>query len=116
MSQVITLNRSNFDAEVLDTDQPVLVDYRADWCGPCRAIEPILEAIAAERAGHLRVGKVDVDEEPELAQLAGAFSIPYLLLYRDGAAVARVVGALPKAKLEAALGLDGEPVVTEERR
>jgi thioredoxin 1 len=114
MSQTITLNRSNFDAEVLDSDQPVLVDYRADWCGPCRAIEPILEEIAAERSGQLKVGKVDVDSEPELAQQAGAFSIPYLLLYRDGAPAARVVGALPKARLEDALGLDRSPAVAGE--
>lgn len=114
MSQTITLNRSNFDAEVLDSDQPVLVDYRADWCGPCRAIEPILEEIAAERSGQLKVGKVDVDADPELAHQAGAFSIPYLLLYRDGAPVARVVGALPKARLEDALGLEREAVVARE--
>lgn len=108
MSETITLTRGNFEDEVLRSDLPVMVDYWAAWCGPCRVLGPIVEELARERAGSLKVGKVDVEAEPELAVEAGALSIPYVVLYRDGEPVARSVGALPKARLEAALGLDSE--------
>jgi thioredoxin 1 len=105
MSEPITLTKANFEAEVLDSDVPVLVDYWAAWCGPCRVLGPVVDEIARERAGSLMVGKVDVDAEPELAASEGALSIPYLVLYRDGKQVARAVGAMPRKSLEAALGI-----------
>jgi thioredoxin 1 len=108
MSNMITLTHDNFDAEVLGSDVPVLVDYWADWCGPCHLLAPIIEEIADERAGELKVGKVDVDEQPHLAQQAGVQGIPFVALYRDGELAAHAVGAQPKAALERALGLDAD--------
>jgi thioredoxin 1 len=105
MSEPITITQANFEEEVLRSDVPVLVDYWAAWCGPCRVLGPIIEEIAHERTGSLKVGKVDIDAEPELAARAGAFSIPYVVLYRDGESVASAIGAMPKVRLEAALGL-----------
>ena len=108
MSEVITLSQGNFQQEVLESDVPVLVDYWAAWCGPCRVLGPVIEEIGRERAGSLKIGKVDVDAEPELAASAGAMSIPYVVLYRDGEPVARSIGAMPKEHLERAMGLDDE--------
>lgn len=79
---------------------PVVVDYWAAWCGPCRMISPVLEQLAEEHAGHLKVVKVDVDANPELAAQAGARSIPLLVFLRDGQERDRIVGALPRAALE----------------
>jgi thioredoxin len=90
---------------VLDSHGPVLVDYWAACYGPSRVLGPVVEEIAREQAGSLKVGKVDVDAEPELAARAGALSIPYVVLYRDGEPVARAVGAMPRKSLEGALGL-----------
>ncbi|HSI81087.1 MAG TPA: thioredoxin [Solirubrobacterales bacterium] len=106
MIEPIKLSRGNFEQEVLRSDVAVLVDYWAAWCGPCRAIAPTIDAIAREHEGSLKVGKVDVDSEPELAATAGAMSIPYVVLYRDGEAVAHAIGARPKEQLERALGLE----------
>jgi thioredoxin 1 len=106
MSNVITLTRDNFEAEVLASDVPVVVDYWAPWCGPCRMLGPVIDQIAADRAGTVKVGKVNVDEEPALAERAGVRGIPYVVLYRDGQVVTQAVGAQPKAALEQALGLD----------
>ena len=106
MSHVITLTRENFEQEVIHSDLPVLVDYWAPWCGPCRLVGPVVDEIAAERDGALKVGKVNVDEEPELAEIAGVQAIPSIVLYRDGAPVAHTVGAQPKPALELALQLD----------
>jgi thioredoxin 1 len=108
MSEPITLTQRNFHREVLESDVPVLVDYWAAWCGPCRVIAPVIEELARERAGSLKVGKVDVDSEPRLAADAGAMSIPYVVLYRGGEAVGRAIGAQPKEHLERALGLDDD--------
>lgn len=108
MSDVITLSEGNFEQEVLDSDVPVLVDYWAAWCGPCRVLSPVIEELAQERAGSLKVGKVNVDSEPQLAARAGAHSIPFTVLYRDGEPVASSVGARPKEHLERELGLDSE--------
>jgi thioredoxin 1 len=105
MSEPIALTRDNFVQEVLRSDLPVLVDYSAAWCGPCRILSPIIEEIGRERAGALKVGKVDVDAEPELAELAGAHSIPHVILFRDGQPVADSIGVVPKQQLEMNLGL-----------
>jgi thioredoxin 1 len=106
MSHVITLTDANFDREVAASDVPVLVDYWAPWCGPCRVLGPILEQIANARAGTLKVAKVNVDEQPELAERAGVHGIPFVVLYREGRPVAHAVGSQPKHALERALGLD----------
>lgn len=106
MSSAITLTHENFDDEVLGSGLPVLVDYWAPWCGPCRVLGPVIEQIADERHGTLKVAKVNVDEEPHLAERAGVQGIPFVVLYLDGRPIAESVGAQPKAALEGALGLD----------
>ena len=99
----ITITKDNFEAEVLNSSVPVLLDFWATWCGPCRMIAPALEEIAAENAGKLKVGKVNVDEEMELAMRFGVTSIPLLVVMQDGKVVNKAVGAMPKAKIEALL-------------
>ena len=106
MSNTITLTEANFDEQVLASEIPVVVDYWAPWCGPCRFLGPVIEKIAEERAGQIKVGKVNVDEEPDLAARAGVNGIPFVVLYRDGRPAAEAIGAQPKAALEQALGLD----------
>jgi thioredoxin 1 len=100
-----SVTTSQWESEVLASEQPVLVDFWADWCGPCRMVEPVVEQIAEERAGELRVVKVNVDEEPELAQRYGVMSIPALVLFSGGEPKAGAVGAQPKGMLERNLGL-----------
>jgi thioredoxin len=107
MNNAIEITAANFEQEVLRSEIPVLVDYWAAWCGPCRMLAPVIDRIAAEHDGTLKVGKLNVDDEPQLADMAGVQGIPYVVLYRDGQAVARSVGAVPKPALEKALGLDG---------
>ena len=97
----VTITRENFEAEVLNSSVPVLLDFWATWCGPCRMIAPALEEIAAENAGKLKVGKVNVDEEMELAMRFGVTSIPLLVVMQDGKVANKAVGAMPKAKIEA---------------
>jgi thioredoxin 1 len=108
MSKVMTLTESNFRQELLDSEVPVLVDYWAAWCRPCRVLSPVIEEIARDYAGSLKVGKVDIDSEPELAVQAGVLGIPCVVLYRRGEPITASVGARSKAALEQALGLDAE--------
>lgn len=96
---VIQLNDKNFDAEVLRSEQPVLVDFGATWCGPCKALAPIVDKIADENVGKLRVAKVDIDESPGVAQRYGIRSAPTVLLFRGGEKKAQHVGLTTKEKL-----------------
>lgn len=95
----ITLTKDNFKSEALQSPIPILVDFWAPWCGPCRAIAPALTEIAAEYAGRLSVGKLNVDEEPALAEQYHVSGIPNLKLFRNGEIIAELVGALPKAEI-----------------
>jgi thioredoxin 1 len=104
-TQAIEATETTFDTEVLESDKPVLVDFWAEWCGPCHMVAPILDQIAAERDGELRLVKVNIDEQPAIAQRYGVMSIPTIVLFKDGEPVAGTVGARPKGALEEALGL-----------
>jgi len=99
----IELNAKNFGDEVEKSDLPVLVDFWAPWCGPCMMLGPVIAEIAAEREGALKVGKVNVDEAPELAAKFGVMSIPAVFLFRNGAVAAQAVGYMSKDELVAKL-------------
>ncbi|MBR2831641.1 MAG: thioredoxin [Oscillospiraceae bacterium] len=101
---VITITKANFEAEVMQADKPVLLDFWASWCGPCRMVSPIVDEISEERAD-VKVGKVNVDEEQELAAAFQVMSIPTLVVMRNGKVAASIVGARPKAAILAELGL-----------
>ena len=100
---VLAVTKNTFEAEVLKSPVPVFVDFWASWCGPCRMFAPILDQVAEENAGSVKVVKVNVDEEPELAQQFGVMSIPTLVLIRDGKTVSTSVGVRPKEAVEAML-------------
>jgi thioredoxin 1 len=103
MSTAVT--ESSFEQEVLQSDKPVIVDFWAEWCGPCHAVSPVLDKIAEERGGELRLVKVNIDEEPALAQKYGIVSIPTIVLFKSGAPAAAAIGAQPKSAIERSLGL-----------
>jgi thioredoxin 1 len=92
----VELTDSSFETEVLKSTVPVLIDFWAIWCGPCRMVSPIVEEIAGDYAGKLKVGKVDVDSNPATAMQYGIRSIPTLLLFKDGQVIEQIVGAVPK--------------------
>ncbi len=96
---IVHVSDASFDAEVLNADLPVLVDFWAEWCGPCKMIAPVLEEIAGEYQGKLKVCKVDVDANPEIPPKFGIRGIPTLILFKDGSAEATKVGALSKSQL-----------------
>jgi len=102
----IEITKENLQQEVIDSELPALLDLWAAWCGPCRLVAPVVDELATEYAGRIKVGKIDVDEQPELQETFQALSIPTLVLVKDGQVVAKAVGARPKAALAAALELD----------
>jgi len=99
MGEVVHLTDVNFEAEVLKSTLPTLVDFWAAWCGPCKMIAPIVEQLAKEHDGKLKIAKVDVDQNPTLATRFGVMSIPTLILFKNGEPAERLVGYMPKEKL-----------------
>jgi thioredoxin 1 len=99
------VTESSFEQEVLQSDKPVIVDFWAEWCGPCHAVSPVLDKIAEERESELKLVKVNIDEEPSLAQKYGIVSIPTIILFRGGEPTAASIGAQPKSAIEQSLGL-----------
>jgi thioredoxin 1 len=101
------VTESTFDQEVLASEKPVIVDFWAEWCGPCHAVSPVLDRIAEERSDELKLVKVNIDEEPSIAQRYGIASIPTMILFKGGEPAAFAIGAQPKQALERSLGLAG---------
>jgi thioredoxin 1 len=100
-----TATEQSFEQEVLQSETPVLVDFWAEWCGPCHAVAPVLDRIVDERNGDLKLVKVNIDEEPAVAARYGVQSIPMMILFKQGEPAAAAIGAQPKTALEKALGL-----------
>ena len=100
MTKPVAVSDADFEAEVLNSDIPVMVDFWADWCGPCKMVAPMVEELAGVYDGKLKVAKVDVDSSPQTAGSYDIRSIPTLLFFKDGKAVTQVVGAVPKAVLQ----------------
>jgi thioredoxin 1 len=99
------VTEQSFDVEVLESDTPVIVDFWAEWCGPCHAVAPVLDRIVEERGDELKLVKVNIDEQPALSQRYGVQSIPTMILFKEGEPAAAAIGAQPKPALERALGL-----------
>jgi thioredoxin 1 len=108
MADAQAVTTETFDQEVLSSETPVLVDFWAEWCQPCHMVAPVLDKIVDERQGKLKLAKVNIDEQPALAQRYGIASIPTMVLFKDGEPAAAALGAQPKGALERQLGL--EPV------
>jgi thioredoxin 1 len=104
----IDVTETTFEQEVLQSETPVLVDFWAEWCGPCHAVGPVLEKIAEERKDELKLVKVNIDEEQGLSLRYGVMSIPTMILFKEGEPAAAVVGAQPKSAIERSLGLASE--------
>ncbi len=101
----LEVTTETFDTEVLESEKPVLVDFWAEWCGPCHAVSPVLDRIAEERPDELKLVKVNIDQQGDLAQRYGIMSIPTMILFKDGEPSASVIGAQPKGAIERSLGL-----------
>jgi thioredoxin 1 len=99
------VTEQSFEDEVLQSDKPVIVDFWAEWCGPCHAVAPVLDRIVEESNGDLKLVKVNIDEQPVLSQRYGVQSIPTMILFKNGEPAAAAIGAQPKPALEKALGL-----------
>jgi thioredoxin len=106
MTTAATATEQSFEQEVLQSETPVLVDFWAEWCGPCHAVAPVLDRIVDERAGELKLVKLNIDEEPAVAARYGVQSIPTMILFKGGEPAAAAIGAQPKTALERALGLE----------
>jgi thioredoxin len=100
-----TVTEQSFDVEVLQSETPVIVDFWAEWCGPCHAVSPVLDRIVEEHGDELKLVKVNIDEQPALSQRYGVQSIPTMILFKGGEPAAAAIGAQPKPALERALGL-----------
>jgi thioredoxin 1 len=103
MAEAVT--EATWDTEVVQSETPVIVDFWAEWCGPCHAVAPVLDRIAEERNGEIKIVKVNIDEEQNLAMRYGVASIPTMILFRNGEPAAAAIGAQPKGALEKSLGL-----------
>jgi thioredoxin len=99
------VTNETWESEVVSSETPVLVDFWAEWCGPCHAVAPVLDKIVEERQGELKLVKVNIDEQPELAGKFNVASIPTMILFKDGEPAAAAIGAQPKSSLERSLGL-----------
>jgi thioredoxin 1 len=105
MATATAVTEQSFEHDVLQSDTPVIVDFWAEWCGPCHAVAPVLDRIVDERNGELKLVKVNIDEQPALAQRFGVQSIPTMILFKEGEPAAAAIGAQPKSALEKALGI-----------
>ena len=103
MADITELSSSNFEQEVLQSGQPVLVDFWAPWCGPCRMIGPVVEELAGENADSLKVAKINIDDAQDIAATYGVSSIPTLMIFKDGDVIDRFVGVQPKSRLQEAV-------------
>ena len=108
----VNVTDATFEAEVLQADKPVLVDFWATWCGPCKAIGPVLEEIAKEHGDRIKIAKVNIDDEQQFAAALGVMSIPFMVLFKEGKPVDRIVGAFPKRSIVSLIERHLEPVAT----